>query len=431
MARRACGCEGRAAVRRLMLISVLLALGASAPALASEPYPYPLPGPLFVFPAGGVATGPTTATVSLLVPSGSPRTMTVRYGRGPAFDHETAPVPVTGGSPALFRLTGLEPGTSYRYEFVDGAATSGADTFDTSPSGAPAELEPPRIVDAGGGEYRCEQGRWDDASATLGFSAPQLGSVGSTVLPARCRATATNTAGTSSALSADTLSIDPLSTAGITLAYAPPAFYSPPTVTVDGQHLTCKEGAMSTGGGRLHPNAFAWLRDDTPIATGSAYDLVPDDGGHSLICRVTASNAFGASSRDSAGVPVTPVPPPQTTPVPPGFPGPRVASSGLSPAAALARLLLQADRLTVRGQQTWVFTAPGPGRLRIIVRRGRRALAAGRAVARAAGTLRVRTRPTAAARRALRDVRHAVQVEVAFTGAGAKRAIVRRRTMKL
>jgi hypothetical protein len=102
------------------------------------------------------------------------------------------------------------------------------------------------------------------------------------------------------------------------------------------------------------------------------------------------------------------------------------------PTAAFGKLLAQADRLTARGRQVWTFLAPGPGRLTLTVTRGGRTLARGSALAVRGGLLlRVRTKMTAAGRRALADLRRQVVVKAAFTPAGSTKPFVERRRVRL
>jgi hypothetical protein len=66
--------------------------------------------------------------------------------------------------------------------------------------------------------------------------------------------------------------------------------------------VACDAGAWSTGGSF----GYRWLRDGRLVrgATSVLYGVVVLDGGHRLSCRVTVTNAAGAGSADSPGVPV-------------------------------------------------------------------------------------------------------------------------------
>jgi len=113
----------------------------------------------------------------------------------------------------------------------------------------------------------------------------------------------------------------------------PPANTSPPVITgtpAVGQTLTCQPGTWTNS-----PTfAFQWLRDGSPIggADDQTYVPVPSDGGHSLTCRVTATNPGGSAAANSNTVNVPPViidPAPTPTPTP----TPTVQPSRRPPAA--------------------------------------------------------------------------------------------------
>jgi Glycosyl hydrolase family 9/Cellulase N-terminal ig-like domain len=75
---------------------------------------------------------------------------------------------------------------------------------------------------------------------------------------------------------------------------ANPALVSPPSLLGDGTigaELTCHPGTWS-GEPEI---TFAWLRDAAEIAdaTSGTYAPGPEDDGHRIACRVTASNSFG------------------------------------------------------------------------------------------------------------------------------------------
>jgi hypothetical protein len=96
-----------------------------------------------------------------------------------------------------------------------------------------------------------------------------------------------------------------------------------PATAQEGDALTCAPGDW-----RYHPSfSFQWLRDGQPIdgATAATYSATAADAGHSLNCRVSASNAGGAATADSNAVTPTakpvittpPTTPPPVTPPPP------------------------------------------------------------------------------------------------------------------
>jgi hypothetical protein len=69
-----------------------------------------------------------------------------------------------------------------------------------------------------------------------------------------------------------------------------------------GQKMTCSQGSWA--GSPVTSYAFQWLLDGTAIsaATGSTYTVLTADGGHTLTCRVTASNIAGQATATSSGV---------------------------------------------------------------------------------------------------------------------------------
>jgi hypothetical protein len=69
-----------------------------------------------------------------------------------------------------------------------------------------------------------------------------------------------------------------------------------------GQKMTCSQGSWA--GSPVTSYAFQWLLDGTAIsaATGSTYTVLTADGGHTLTCRVTASNSAGQATAASARV---------------------------------------------------------------------------------------------------------------------------------
>ena len=97
-----------------------------------------------------------------------------------------------------------------------------------------------------------------------------------------------------------------------------------PSSAHPGDSISCDPGAW-TGSPSF---TFAWLRDGAQIATGAGYLVTADDTGHTLVCRVTATNAGGSTNADSNSlVPtevVAPPPPsgtaPPTNTVPPSIP---------------------------------------------------------------------------------------------------------------
>jgi hypothetical protein len=121
-----------------------------------------------------------------------------------------------------------------------------------------------------------------------------------------------------------------------------------------GQTLTCNTGTW--GGNPAF--GFQWLRDGAPIggAASQTYDVVDDDRGKQLACRVTGSNAAGSAEATSAPVSVPapaapPAPPAPSTPAPPAAtpPAPPVARPATARPAATRQetQLSQASRAAV------------------------------------------------------------------------------------
>ena len=84
----------------------------------------------------------------------------------------------------------------------------------------------------------------------------------------------------------------------------PPSVSRDPGITGTpraGSALSCAPGSW-TGAASF---AFAWLRDGSPVASGSTYTPARGDAGHALQCRVTATNGGGSTAATSAPVVVT------------------------------------------------------------------------------------------------------------------------------
>jgi hypothetical protein len=104
-----------------------------------------------------------------------------------------------------------------------------------------------------------------------------------------CHLTATNGSGS-----------DTADSNGMVPTLAAPSNSSPPSIPASGavgDQERCNPGTW------LHNPTFAfvWLRDGTPIggATAQLYTLTADDAGHSITCRVTATNAGGSNQATS------------------------------------------------------------------------------------------------------------------------------------
>jgi hypothetical protein len=84
-----------------------------------------------------------------------------------------------------------------------------------------------------------------------------------------------------------------------------PSNTSPPTISGSasvGQTLTCSPGSWS--GSPAPTFSYQWQRDGADIAgaSGSTYVVQAADQGHTLTCKVTASNSAGQASAVSTGV---------------------------------------------------------------------------------------------------------------------------------
>ena len=101
---------------------------------------------------------------------------------------------------------------------------------------------------------------------------------------------------------------------GVTLGIGlGPGSTSPPSIPASGRPgdaVTCDPGTWI----RSPSFTYTWLRDGSAIASGQTYTLVAADGGRSIVCRVTATNANGsADALSNTLVPDPPPPPPPET----------------------------------------------------------------------------------------------------------------------
>jgi hypothetical protein len=109
---------------------------------------------------------------------------------------------------------------------------------------------------------------------------------------------------------------------GTTVRATAPASTIAPEITGSptiGASLSCSTGTWS---GVPPPTfGFQWMRDGSPIAgeVASSHVVTGDDAGHTLACRVSASNSAGSASASSPAVAVsqtpTPPPPPPKPPI--------------------------------------------------------------------------------------------------------------------
>ncbi len=168
------------------------------------------------------------------------------------------------------------------------------------------------------------------------------------------------------------------------LEFAVPVLQGNPAISgtaEPGRMLTCAAPAVDSRDGSA-TSALAWLRDGAPAGTGSTYGVGDADAGHTLSCRITATNAAGDASATSAGVavppppgaggappPPPPPPPPRGGVVPPPPPPPltaRVATGTLTLSARSRRGVI-----TVTGRLGLPRGARCQGRIAIVVRRGK------------------------------------------------------------
>ena len=154
-----------------------------------------------------------------------------------------------------------------------------------------------------------------------------------------------------------------------------------------GQTLTCGQPSVASPDGPVMA-PLTWLRDGALVGMGATFAVGAADAGHSLACRITATNAAGAVIATSAGVAVPsppgpgaggtpPAPPPPPPPPPP--PAPPIAVAPPAPPPSIARvatgpLTLSArsrrGRITATGRLTLRRGSRCQGRVAIVVRRG-------------------------------------------------------------
>jgi hypothetical protein len=145
-------------------------------------------------------------------------------------------------------------------------------------------------------------------------------------------------------------------------AVAPTAVAAPSIsgMPVTGETLTCEPGSF--GGDGPQTLATAWLRDGEQAATGAQYAVPAADAGHSLACRVTASNAYGNASSDSAAVAIT------AAAVPPG---PAAGGGAQVHAARLSKLRIRPKRMHRGAKAKVTFTLSGATGVRFAICRRR------------------------------------------------------------
>jgi uncharacterized repeat protein (TIGR01451 family) len=209
----------------------------------------------------------------------------------------------------------------YRVSVTNDDGTVAADSAATDPvRQAPANTVAPSIDDtspAVGQTINASPGTWTGTPApTFAFAwfrgATQVGSAQAYTVQAAdagqtlfVRVTATNTAGSASA--------DSAATAAVT---APPANTVAPTIDdtspAVGQTINASPGTWT---GHPAPTfAYAWFRGATQVGSAQAYLVQAADAGQTLFVRVTATNATGSASKDSAATAAVVAPPANTAP---------------------------------------------------------------------------------------------------------------------
>jgi hypothetical protein len=205
-----------------------------------------------------------------------------------------------------------------------------------------------------------------------------------------------------------------------------------------GQRLNCSPGVWSN-----NPSSYAyqWLHDGSAIdgGGGSTYTVELADAGHTLNCRVTATNRAGSASARSAGVQI-PVPESASAtsagvqiPVPKRPPNSNFAMLGTSVDSKTGAITFT-ESVSDPGTFNWavtfqngkfgVFAArktkcrTGFGKLKGKCRAGRIMYAKGNQAFAAAGTVTFTVKPTASATKALRNAlarKRGVSVTAALT----------------
>jgi len=244
------------------------------------------------------------------------------------------------------RLASCKPGSQIGTVEVFAPLLSGAPAIEgerNQPNGA----RPPRINPAVARQLKCLPGQWSDKSASLSYQwlrngTPIPGASG-TVFPGdytvnsklevekvtdegaaiQCEVTATNSAGSSVAVSRDVVPFEgkpngPLPSGEIPYEAPPSPPPSPPSSIAK---PSAQEGKLTcTAGQWLNASAleYQWLRGGVKIEgqTGETYTLSPEDNGKVIQCRIIATNAGGKTIADSAGTIISPQPP-----TPPPLPG--------------------------------------------------------------------------------------------------------------
>lgn len=184
-----------------------------------------------------------------------------------------------------------------------------------------------------------------------------------------------------------------------------------------GTRLTCKTGTWTASPTSY---AFQWLKDGTPLGPASpesARDVAAGDLGHTLVCRVIASNAAGSGQAETAGLPVAAA----------GPAGPSASRFALNGAPVVSKDGTSATlTVTAPGPGTLTATSSAKGKASAAAAAARRKakpkpaplLKPARLAVRAAGTVRLTVRLSPAGRTALkRKGKLTLPVSLRFTPA--------------
>jgi hypothetical protein len=215
--------------------------------------------------------------------------------------------------------TGGEPPESEEEESVNGESVPGK----KQPTEPPVDVKPPTIPGSGsakvGQTLTCESGEWSGAqpisfayewlrngskitSATEDQYQVQSADEGTTI---SCKVTASNSGGHTSVLSNGV----EISATQLPADEIPPEVVGTPAV---GQELICNPGMWSG-----EPTfAYEWLSNGSAIegATARTYTVKSGDRGHSISCRVTATNHAGSVKATSVARPIVGKAPENITP---------------------------------------------------------------------------------------------------------------------
>ena len=291
-------------LRRLALAACALALAAPVPAAASPSISNVPPSPQILSPRA-VGVEPASVTLAAQICTEEPIVTHFEYGPTAAYGQRTPdeladPLgPACGEHEMLVtaRVTGLTPDTELHWRLVasfpgKGTSSTADQTVRTAPAGAPAGLAAPTVT-RDGGTLHCSPGAWNDPGAEISYLwSPQAfqpaGDSAEIWTEGRygCEVHATNAAGTSFA------------TAFIVIDEAAPRVVG--TAEIWPGSVFGSPGALdcyAAGGNLVILNAreiaYSWLRDGATIpgADRDVYFPVPDDVGHVLACRMSATGA--------------------------------------------------------------------------------------------------------------------------------------------